>query len=42
MIDSAPAVRSTSRLACQCVPDGSTDIVVEIPTWNRNAVKEGH
>lgn len=42
MIDSAPAVRSTSRLACQCVPDGSSDIVVEIPTWNRNAVKEGH
>lgn len=42
MIDGAPAVRLTSRLACQCVPDGSSDIVVEIPAWNRNAVKEGH
>ena len=42
MIDGAPAVRSTSRLACQCVPDGSSDVVVEIPAWNRNAVKEGH
>ena len=42
MLDSAPAIRSSSRLACQCVPDGSVDIVVEIPAWNRNAVKEGH
>ncbi len=42
MIDGAPAVRSTSRLACQCVPDGSSDIVVDVPAWNRNAVKEGH
>lgn len=42
MIDSAPAVRATSRLACQCVPDGSSDVVIEIPSWNRNAVKEGH
>lgn len=42
MIDGAPAVRPSSRLACQCVPDGSSDIVVEIPAWNRNAVKEGH
>lgn len=42
MLDSAPAIRPTSRLACQCVPDGSTDVVVEIPAWNRNAVKEGH
>ena len=42
MIDSAPAVRPTSRLACQCVPDGSADVVIEIPSWNRNAVKEGH
>ena len=25
-----------SRLACQCVPNGSCDIVVEVPAWNRN------
>lgn len=42
MLDSAPAIRSSSRLACQCVPDGSSDVEVEIPAWNRNAVKEGH
>lgn len=42
MLDSAPAVNSTSRLACQCVPDGSSDIEIEIPAWNRNLVKEGH
>lgn len=42
MLDTAPALQSSSRLACQCVPDGSSDIVVEIPAWNRNLVKEGH
>jgi 2Fe-2S ferredoxin len=29
-----------SRLGCQTVPDGTTDIVVEIPAWNKNHVKE--
>jgi ferredoxin, 2Fe-2S len=42
MIDLAPGVEGTSRLACQCVPDGTSDLVVEIPSWNRNAVQEGH
>ena len=42
MLDTAPALRPTSRLACQCVPTGESDIEVELPTWNRNAVKEGH
>lgn len=41
-LDNAPAQRFNSRLACQCVPDGSSDIEIEIPGWNRNAVKEGH
>ena len=41
MLDHAPALRSTSRLACQCVPDGSEDVEVEIPAWSRNEVKEG-
>jgi 2Fe-2S ferredoxin len=30
----------TSRLACQAVPNGSCDVVVEIPSWNRNMVRE--
>ena len=40
MLDTAPGLTPFSRLACQCVPDGSQDLVVEIPSWNRNAVKE--
>jgi 2Fe-2S ferredoxin len=39
-LDFAPAVRNESRLACQCVPDGSVDVEVEIPAWNRNEVSE--
>ena len=42
MLDNAPGVRETSRLGCQAVPDGSCDVVVEIPGWNRNLVKESH
>lgn len=42
MLDEAPGVELTSRLACQAVPDGSVNIVVEIPGWNRNHAKEAH
>lgn len=42
MLDNAPGNTIESRLSCQAVPDGSTDLTVEIPSWNRNAVKEGH
>lgn len=42
MLDEAPALTPESRLSCQCVPDGSTDLVVVVPKWNRNQVKEGH
>lgn len=42
MLDFAPALRDDSRLACQCVPDGSSDVIVEIPSWKRNEVSEGH
>ncbi len=41
MLDEAPGLTLQSRLACQCIPDGSKDLVVEIPAWNRNLVKEG-
>ncbi|MBA4064949.1 MAG: ferredoxin [Isosphaera sp.] len=41
-LDTAPALTPDSRLACQCVPDGSADVVVVVPKWNRNQVKEGH
>ena len=42
MLDMAPGLQPNSRLACQCVPDGTSDVVVEIPDWNRNLVSEGH
>ena len=38
----APGLTPKSRLSCQAVPDGSRNLVVEIPAWNRNAVREGH
>jgi 2Fe-2S ferredoxin len=41
-LDKAPALTPESRLSCQCVPDGSADLLVVIPKWNRNQVKEGH
>ena len=41
-IEEAPGLTPESRLSCQTVPNGSCDVVVEIPNWNRNLVKEGH
>ena len=41
-LDKAPGVTTESRLSCQCVPNGAKDLLVLIPKWNRNAVKEGH
>jgi 2Fe-2S ferredoxin len=40
-LDQAYGLTSQSRLGCQCVPDGTRDIVVEIPEWNRNRSREG-
>lgn len=42
MLDEARGLTIESRLGCQCVPNGTRDIVVEIPAWSRNMVKEGH
>jgi len=39
-LDFAPGLEDSSRLGCQCVPDGSVDVVVEVPTWKRNEVSE--
>ena len=41
-LDEAPAITLQSRLGCQCVPNGSKDMVVEIPAVNKNLVKEAH
>jgi 2Fe-2S ferredoxin len=42
MVEQARGVTLQSRLACQCVPNGTCDLVVEVPSWNRNLVKEDH
>ena len=41
-LDDARGLTTESRLGCQCVPNGSCDLVVEIPGWNRNLVSEDH
>ncbi|MBL8804533.1 MAG: 2Fe-2S iron-sulfur cluster binding domain-containing protein [Planctomycetes bacterium] len=41
-LDNARGVGPKSRLACQAVANGSCNLVVEIPTWNRNLVREEH
>ena len=42
MLDLAPGLTPQSRLACQAVPNGTKDVVVEIPEWNRNHAAETH
>ncbi len=39
-LDNAPGLTPKSRLACQAVPNGSKNLVVTIPNWNRNLVGE--
>jgi 2Fe-2S ferredoxin len=39
-LDNAPKSTFQSRLACQTVPSGSQDLVVQIPSWNRNLARE--
>jgi len=39
-VEEAPGIQRNSRLACQCEVRGNGPIVVRVPAWNRNAVKE--
>ncbi|GMU83519.1 MAG: hypothetical protein AMXMBFR47_33890 [Planctomycetota bacterium] len=41
-LDDAYGLTAKSRLGCQCVPNGKSDVVVEIPSWNRNLAREAH
>ncbi len=41
-LDEAYGLTANSRLACQCVPNGTQDVIVEIPSWNRNLAREPH
>lgn len=38
----APGLTPDSRLSCQSVADGTRNLVVYIPNWNRNLVRESH
>jgi 2Fe-2S ferredoxin len=39
-LDEAPGLTTHSRLACQTIANGSEDLDITIPSWNRNIVKE--
>ncbi len=39
-VEEAPGLQRNSRLSCQCVVQRDGPIVLRIPSWNRNAVKE--
>ncbi|MBU6412802.1 MAG: 2Fe-2S iron-sulfur cluster binding domain-containing protein [Planctomycetes bacterium] len=39
-VEEAPGLQRNSRLSCQCIVEGNGPIVVRVPSWNRNAVKE--
>jgi ferredoxin, 2Fe-2S len=39
-LDEAYGLTAQSRLACQCIPNGTRDLIVEIPSWNRNLTRE--
>jgi 2Fe-2S ferredoxin len=41
-LDTARELTLESRLSCQCVPNGTQDLLVVIPRWNKNLAKEGH
>ncbi len=39
-LEEARGLTLESRLGCQCVPNGTCEVVIEIPGWNRNLVQE--
>jgi 2Fe-2S ferredoxin len=41
MLDLAPGLTPESRLACQCIPNGTAVVRVRVPVWNRNLAAEG-
>jgi 2Fe-2S ferredoxin len=41
-LDDAYGLTAKSRLACQCVPNGTKNIKVVVPAWNRNLAREAH
>jgi len=40
-LDTAADLQLNSRLGCQAVIERPGEVVVEIPSWNRNYISEG-
>ena len=41
-LEEAYDLKANSRLGCQCVPDGSCNVKIRVPAWNRNLAREPH
>jgi 2Fe-2S ferredoxin len=41
-IETAADLQLASRLGCMAVVEKPGTVIVEIPSWNRNYVSEGH
>lgn len=41
-LEEAYDLKANSRLGCQCVPNGSANIKIKVPSWNRNLAREPH
>ena len=39
-LEEAYDLKPSSRLGCQCVPDGTMTVKIRIPNWNRNLARE--
>src|SRR5947209_20598900 len=39
-LEEARGLTTESRLGCQCVPNGTCNVVIEVPGWNRNLISE--
>lgn len=39
-VEEAPGLQVNSRLSCQCKIERQGTVVIRVPAWNRNAVKE--
>jgi len=39
-VEEAPGMEMNSRLSCQCIVEKEGTMVIRVPAWNRNAVKE--
>ncbi|MEE8170235.1 MAG: 2Fe-2S iron-sulfur cluster-binding protein [Phycisphaerae bacterium] len=41
-LEQAYDLKPSSRLGCQCIPNGTKNVTIRIPQWNRNLAREAH